>query len=64
MAALSSGMLFQILLDAGARQIVRIQIVAGRHGRSAGERMVLVDQIPTAAHDHEQRLELVFGVVL
>ena len=49
-------MLFEVLLDAGARQVVRIQIVAGRHRRSAAERLVLIHQIPPASHDHEQAL--------
>jgi hypothetical protein len=51
-------MLFYVLLDGGAGEIVRVKIVTGRHGRSARERAVLVDEIPAAAHDRQQCFQL------
>ena len=40
-------------VDCGARQILRIEIVSGRHQLLAYERLVLVHEIPAAAVDEE-----------
>jgi len=52
-----AGVLLDVLLDAVAREVVRVQFMAGRHGFGAGERAVFVEQVPAAAHDHEHGLE-------
>jgi hypothetical protein len=51
------GMLLNVLLNPRPREIVRVQLMPGRHGRRTRKRTVLVDQIPTAAHDCQESLE-------
>src|SRR5438045_9040846 len=47
-------MAFDIALDAVAREVRRVERVAGRHGLGAGERVMLVDKIPARTIDHQQ----------
>ena len=61
MAALSSGWSLTYWSTPCARQVMRIQLMPGRHRGRAGKRPILVDQIPTPAHDRQQRFERGIG---
>ena len=43
-----------VLLDAVARELMRVKLVTGRHRRRARERPILIDEVPAAAHDRQQ----------
>src|SRR5215471_3863871 len=59
---LFAGMILHILLDLFSRQTLCIKSTARRHRLGAGERVIVVDNIESAAVDHEQSAELrIFG---
>ena len=55
---LLGGVLLDVLLDLRAGEVARVEFVAGRHGFGADERAVFVEQVPAAAHDVQQALDV------
>ena len=51
------GMLAEVLIQLDPGEIVRIPFAAGRHGHFAEEEVVVIDQVPPAAHDAQQALQ-------
>ena len=54
-------MFLHVFFSFGAGEALGVEFMARGHGLGTRERTILVDEVPTAAHDHEEPFQVRVG---